>query len=38
MTRRDKLLTMNDESLILSNLAEIEEVYKVIGPKTDSLY
>lgn len=30
--RRDFLLTSNNETEILSNLAEIEKIYEIVGP------
>lgn len=38
MKIRNLLLESNDDDAILKNLSQIEDIYEVIGPRTDSLY
>jgi hypothetical protein len=38
MKTRTLLLGSNDEVAILTNLEVIEDIYKIIGPRTESLY
>jgi hypothetical protein len=38
MKIRNLLLESNDDAAILKNLSQIEDIYEVIGPRTDSLY
>jgi len=38
LTLRTELLSSNDEATILQNLSKIDDIYKIIGPRTDSLY
>ena len=35
---RSDLLVSNDEQKILSMLNEVKETYKILGPKSDTLY
>ena len=35
---RTELLATNDESKILQNLAKIDDIFKIIGPRTENLY